>query len=1397
MKSVKFKDASKFSLLLIIASSFYSCKKPANSERDGEAKLLSMEASSCSENVADIDEVKKHILLKEDQSLYSKKLSQINKVAFSELYLQHQAITDMIDFLNNLKLKNGSNEFIDAKIAYFKSEKTFITKYIQDLKKENSLIHIGAGKKPLLNSFDRSKNTINVENKVTNKIEIYKLSEQQASKLVSYEKIISGQLSSDFSTSKLKKIKKYSYKGIEKFASGANKYNVLMNFITMPNVISNINESFKLGNTSAGIRESLHFSANNAELALDLLKASKGKVYWNNHQNAFKHITKLQVALNLASAGFEIYNAVELFKAANLEIDPYKKQDYIVNASLNTAGAVTSIGTALLLPLSAKAGPIGAAVGFSIMFSQGTYNAVRTADELRRLGFEENYVVPRAIENFFGIYEINKDIGVLTRKSALNVQDEFIPNIMTKNNELFFDNLKENSQSNLYYINKIIYPKIDLYLPYTNKISVLDHNELDISNITTDARLLKNEDHICLTNNTHFAEKNDDYKNIHANAIKNYANYLEIKNATSAFNPIRIEKKYYSIGESRYSINASTRKYLSFYTSNPTVLCPAINTSKDMIVKNAKINLEQSKLLASIADSKKANLYLVGYGDQGKHGNMISTLVAEKEINNLFNIHPATFLVNIQGGNRDDIFEFYDIIQNNIKEKGIINGGKGIDTLNFQGIKEKNLVINLDQKKNIETEFPIFKEIENIVASDQNDIIYGNNENNTFFGHNGDDKLYGNDGNDILYPGKGKDFLSGGAKNDTYVILKSDLINSGLNHVKSYISEVENKNSIIKNEIDKINVVKQDLITTIDKIKNSNNSPITFLYNLKNINYASQDFREIENKISNSIAEISAVLDKILSNNSLRSFDVRINNIKNKLINMKDILSKLSVVIKDLENLTKLENDSVFLVSDKVKNYLSVVEKINHIPFLNSELQEVISLFSSIKTDYEFINRNLINVTDGVKIIDNYDEHFTENATESYDAIMTDIENMTTEKSGSDLILGFAENSHFIPAIVLKNYFLSEKHQHIHLSDLKGNILTTKNGSLYEDNYDDSSVINKLLIDTYKMKLEDSSFSFESSALISSVKNVIGNTKSNLIKGNKNNNIIYGEGGLDKLHGMSGDDILSIHFDSGFPSNKKDYILKKLFHENSLEEFSSMVSGGEGYDSYLYSFAENEINNSTYLSIISNDDEKKNLDNLVFKDKEQKIKNIVFSKFIDTKFNKNHLKIEFLDVHQNNTYIVIVKNWFESETNRHLQLQLGEYLSLSESTLQQISNVLLRKEAKEFTVNLQHNTNDLRSNTFNILNFFDIDDKLKFEKVISNSKTLNFKIGRIENDLYIHFIEGKSNFIYARIKDYFYWKDTIIQELEFEINDEIVLNSQELDKILTDLIDGEFVEVAK
>ncbi len=1397
MRSMKFKDATKFSLLFIIAASFYSCKKSDNNELNKNAKSLSMDATGCIENSVELDDLTKHIRLKEDQNLYAKKLAQIDKVAFSELYLQHQAITEMVDFLNNLKTKNGTNEFIDGKLAYFNNEKLFIIKYIRDLKKENNLIHLGEGKRVILNSFDKVKNTINIENQSTRKIELYKLSEQQASKLLNYEKIISGDLKSSFSSSKLSKVKKYSYKGVEKFASGANKYNVLMNFVTMPNVLSNINETFKLGNTSAGIRESLHFSANNADLALDLFKAAKGNVYWQSHQTAFKHITKLQVALNLATAGFEIYNAVELFKAANLEIDPDKKQDYIVNASLNTAGAVTSVGTALLLPLSAKAGPIGAALGFSIMFSQGTYNAVRTADELRRLGFEENYVVPRSIEHFFGIYDINKDFGVATRKSALNIQNVLIPNIMLKNNELFFENYSKNKHTNLYYINKIIFPKIDLYIPYTNKISVLDHKELDVSNITTDARLIKNEDHICLTNNRYFAEKNIEFEDLQFNAIKNYAKYLENKNTTSAFSNKRVENKHYIIGESPFSINASSKKNLSFYTTNPTILCPDINTSKEMNEKNAVVNTEQAKILANIADSKKANLYFVGFGDQGKHGNMIHTVVAEKGINNLFNIHPATFLVNIEGGDKDDIFEFYDVIQNNIKDKGIIIGGRGIDTINLQGIKEKNVIISLDQKIKVESNLPNFKDIENVVASELNDTIYGNSDNNTIFGHAGDDRLYGYDGNDILYPGKGKDFLSGGAKNDTYIILKSDLNNSGLILANNYILEVENKILSIASEIDRINKTKLDLISTINKISHADNSPKTYLYNLKNIHYANQDFMDIEKKITIFINDISNSLDKMLAFIELRKFDSKVSNIKLKLNNMKDNLTKISHIVKNIEKLADLQNDSDFKVSNKVSNYNAEIEKINQSEFMKLDLNEIRLNFSNLKEDFDFINKNLLGLSDGVKVIDNYDDKFTENATDSYDAIMTDIENITTEKSGNDLILGFVEKSQFVPAIIIKNYFINEKYQHIFLSDLKGNILTSESGKLYEENFDELSLPKKVQIDTYKMRLEDSSFSFENKEMPSSVKNIIGNSKANLMKGDWQNNIIYGEGGLDRIYGMNGDDVISILFDVGFPLTKKDEILHKVFAESELEEISSFVAGGEGSDSYLYSLNENRQENSIFISVINNTDEKKNLDNLIFKDKEQNIKNIILSKFIDNKFKKNHLKIEFIDTHQNNTYIILVKNWFESENNKHLQIQLGDNFNLTDTTLQHISNILQTKETKEFKVNLKHVSNELDSNTYNILNFFNIDDKLKFKKIIPNSKMLNFKIGRIENDLYVHFIEGKSNFIYAQIKDFFYWKDVITQELEFDINGEIVLTSHEFDKIVSELADGEVVEVAK
>ena len=333
MYTVTQRNTAKFSLLFVIATSIYSCNKQQSSDSQEKYENLVLEAAACGLDITEIEEVKKNLSAREDQQEYTSKLKKINKVAFSEVYLQYHAINEMVDFLNTMRLKDGNNDFIKTKLDYFNNEKNDLTKLVIDMKKNNALLHLDSkntNKKPLLNTFDASKKTINTIDSVSKKIEIHHLTENELNKLINYENIINKNATKNYTTSKLTKVKKYAYKGVEKFASGANKYNVLMNFVTMPNAFSNINSSFQNGNIGTGIKDSLHLGTNNADLALDLFKASRSAAYWNGHQNTFKNITKVQVAFNISSAGINAMigesatlNSIKVAKENNLDLSAH------------------------------------------------------------------------------------------------------------------------------------------------------------------------------------------------------------------------------------------------------------------------------------------------------------------------------------------------------------------------------------------------------------------------------------------------------------------------------------------------------------------------------------------------------------------------------------------------------------------------------------------------------------------------------------------------------------------------------------------------------------------------------------------------------------------------------------------------------------------------------------------------------------------------------------------------------------------------------------------------------------------------------------------------------------------------------------------------------------------
>ena len=611
-----------------------------------------------------------------------------------------------------------------------------------------------------------------------------------------------------------KKLAKYSFKGIDTLTSVTNKYNIFMTLLNTPSTLKNITSSFQHGMILDGIRESSNFTVNNADLVLDLIKFSKGNSFWIQHSKAFNNISRTQVGLNLASAGLDVWQAVDLYKAAGSSKDYNQKIDYIVNGSFTTARAASSIGTAILLPLSAKSGPIGAAIGYTIMFSQGTYNAVRTSQELRRLGFKEEDITVKSMLSFFGQYDKTEDPAYITRIETIKLKTEIIPNILKEKNKEFFSSLGTKNESINFFFKKFIYPDLDLYIPYTFEEIITGCGYGACASNKKPGKRLDSESHLCLSNNIYLNGNHSSKNNLleaHYNAVYLNRDILEKKFAGI---PAAPTGNYYSHGSVQYS--------------NSTVPCPSPSSSKHMLEQIAELSSEEEAKLATIPLNKQANLYLLGYGDQGKHGNMIHTIIADQNNNNLYNIHPSTHMLHLIGGEKDDIIEFYDLLKSEKQDKGFIDGGLGIDTISLEGIKNKDVTVSLNSKKS-SLGLPIFKNIENVIGSHGNDRIFGNELNNYIFGNNGNDEIEGGSGDDILLPGEGYDILVGGEGSDQYIINKKDLSenNSTFKIIDNFDLSNEQKHDILVTDI-------KNLVT----IKNANNLDIGYFENNKFIKIA-------------------------------------------------------------------------------------------------------------------------------------------------------------------------------------------------------------------------------------------------------------------------------------------------------------------------------------------------------------------------------------------------------------------------------------------------------------------------------------------------------------------------------------------------------------------------------
>ncbi len=130
-----------------------------------------------------------------------------------------------------------------------------------------------------------------------------------------------------------------------------------------------------------------------------------------------------------------------------------------------------------------------------------------------------------------------------------------------------------------------------------------------------------------------------------------------------------------------------------------------------------------------------------------------------------------------------DDYIYERIIHNDSSTANIIDGGSGIDTVDYSENEEKITVImehNYVFGKIPGSIHDRIYNVENVIGTNFDDLIFGDGQNNLINGGEGNDDLRGGDGNDSLIGGIGNDFLNGQDGHDNLDGGEgNDLINGG------------------------------------------------------------------------------------------------------------------------------------------------------------------------------------------------------------------------------------------------------------------------------------------------------------------------------------------------------------------------------------------------------------------------------------------------------------------------------------------------------------------------------------------------------------------------------------------------------------------------------------------
>ncbi|WP_232799119.1 anthrax toxin-like adenylyl cyclase domain-containing protein [Proteus vulgaris] len=626
----------------------------------------------------------------------------------------------------------------------------------------------------------------------------------------------------------------------------------------------------------------------------ELIEIAVAKGMLKHRSNAFEYAgkisTRVGVALNILSVGFDIYNAYDNFSRISSESDSRKREDYIVNGSIAIVSALVTIGVSIaILAGSTVAGPIGIVVGAAIALVTSIYNAVRVVEQAKE---KISFTVWEEIESGF--------LAAFTGKIAPYKQNEITLNETKEHIKATTENISQEYYQQLIKINpnsKYFYTNEEYH--YEDK----NYYQVEPTILQDPTGLLGNGIGKVIASNLlpfmtqkeveAFYSRSTDFV-----AIKTQFKYYEPKEAIGTDEILIFDGEFYVNSLKKYTIDIvqnNNNLELDIYDDNYI---------ESIQLTLSKIEPLKKKVSNDITCVNKIHTYFdyqlkenEEFHFNTKNGDDI--IAAPANTKNYFDIYNGT--KRLSGGVKDDIFNLYttkvpkfasrfygregnDTLR--IAEKSPEHSGYEINLqsnyVKFSHIKEPSNGLNFKEKNyfhqdvksgnkvpkvlvdtmpNIKVQdhevIAYLDNIENIIGSKNgNDLLVGNDNNNYIDGVSGSDMICGHQGDDVIRLMAG--VAEGGKGNDIYIIsrMADSEIEKSFTSIILYEQE-EKETSIVRlkynfNEIKTIKRDRLDIIleleNTINKNSNKLKIPSTYL-RLKNI-YKNIDESHINHQYS-------------------------------------------------------------------------------------------------------------------------------------------------------------------------------------------------------------------------------------------------------------------------------------------------------------------------------------------------------------------------------------------------------------------------------------------------------------------------------------------------------------------------------------------------------------------